>query len=317
VSATPLSEEERDLVENIVVRYTEMVPTAERLANALFELANDKKLAPYVHSLKKRAKNPAHLRDKLLRKLEFCKERGQVFEVTPDNVFEKVNDLAGVRILHLHTSQFPGINRCLLDLLASEYYRVIEGPIARVWDQEYDAIFKEYGIDTQVNPRMYTSVHYIVSGSNQTRTAEIQVRTLAEELWGEVDHTINYPQMSGVRSCREQIRVLARITSSCTRLVDSIFLTNEDGKDWWAGLDIPTFKVVAGRRSCMFYLIAQQPTTEWRCCCAGSFLHARHILRNRFVQGPRKISACSVGRAALCRCWCSLGRTCELGSSGR
>jgi len=78
---------------------------------------------------------------------------------------------------------------------------------------------------------MYTSVHYVVESNSSTRaTCEIQVRTLAEELWGEVDHTMNYPHESSVLSCREQIKVLARVTSSCSRLVDSIFRSAEPGK---------------------------------------------------------------------------------------
>lgn len=78
--------------------------------------------------------------------------------------------------------------------------------------------------------RLYTSVHYIVAtGNREVRTAEIQVRTLAEELWGEVDHTLNYPRPTTITTCQEQIKVLARVTSSCTRLIDSIFLANQTG----------------------------------------------------------------------------------------
>jgi putative GTP pyrophosphokinase len=57
------------------------------------------------------------------------------------------------------------------------------------------------------------------------------VRTLAEELWGEVDHTVNYPEPSEVLACREQIKLLARLTSTCTRLVDSIFITLKETAD--------------------------------------------------------------------------------------
>ena len=75
---------------------------------------------------------------------------------------------------------------------------------------------------------MYTSVHYVIEPNSRTKsTGEIQVRTLAEEIWGEVDHTINYPKKSSILPCREQIKVLARVTSSCTRLVDSIFEANK------------------------------------------------------------------------------------------
>jgi len=76
---------------------------------------------------------------------------------------------------------------------------------------------------------MYTSVHYVIDSNSRTRyTAEIQVRTLAEELWGEVTHVIDYPTACPNLACKEQIRVLARVASSCTRLVDSIFKSYED-----------------------------------------------------------------------------------------
>ena len=73
------------------------------------------------------------------------------------------------------------------------------------------------------------SVHYVVQPNSRTElTCEIQVRTLMEEVWGEVDHQINYPVKANSLSCREQIKVLARVTSSCSRLVDSIFFTHQE-----------------------------------------------------------------------------------------
>lgn len=223
------SPDEIELVDNLVAHYREHdFARAERLAEALLKLATDRSLKPYIHSLKARAKDPDHLRDKLLRKMKKCKDEGSAFQINKSNLFEKINDLAGIRILHLHTAQFPTINKILTQLLQSEEYDIIEGPRAKIWDAEYAGIFEKYGIETESNSRLYTSVHYIVAtGSREVRTAEIQVRTLAEELWGEVDHTLNYPHPTGISTCQEQIKVLARVTSSCTRLVDSIFLANE------------------------------------------------------------------------------------------
>ena len=78
---------------------------------------------------------------------------------------------------------------------------------------------------------MYTSVHYVIEPNRRTKyTCELQVRTLAEEVWGEVDHTINYPIATPIIACKEQIAVLARVTSGCTRLVDSLFRTYEDAQ---------------------------------------------------------------------------------------
>lgn len=188
-------------------------------------------LSQYIHSVKGRVKDPTHLEDKLKRKLRVAKSIGKAFNITKDNLFSKINDLAGFRILHLYTRQVDNINKALLELFTELQYPLIEGPVARTWDDEYRDYFHEIGIETTASKSLYTSIHYILETSQRTKyTFELQVRTLAEELWGEVDHAINYPHRSDSLACREQIKVLARVTSSCTRLVDSIFKTHE-GKE--------------------------------------------------------------------------------------
>lgn len=212
------------IIDAIVGEYVNRRSVALRFSENLANLFSANELTSLVHSMKYRAKDPEHLRDKLYRKMRKAIKDDREFEITAENLFEKVNDLAGVRLLHLHTNQFPEINRIVLELLRQEGYNIVEGPTARIWDDEYSAVFNGMGVKTERSERMYSSVHYVVNaGAGTMRTAEIQVRTLAEELWGEVDHTINYPHPCEVTTCREQIKVLARVTSSCTRLVDSIF----------------------------------------------------------------------------------------------
>ena len=71
---------------------------------------------------------------------------------------------------------------------------------------------------------MYMSVHYVLQPNRETTlTAELQVRTLMEEVWSEVSHRIDYPVETSSRASKDELKVLARITSGCTRLVDSIF----------------------------------------------------------------------------------------------
>jgi GTP pyrophosphokinase len=189
-------------------------------------------LAPYVHSMKWRVKNPTHLKDKLIRKCLEAKTAGKPFDITQDNLFKRITDLVGFRILHLYTRQVECINKIVLALLKEEKWVLVEGPVARTWDNEYRDYFRHISMKTiESQKTMYTSVHYVFKANKQTQCAcELQVRTLAEELWGEVDHTLNYPHKVDVLACREQIKVLARVTSSCTRLVDSIFQSHEEAK---------------------------------------------------------------------------------------
>jgi ppGpp synthetase/RelA/SpoT-type nucleotidyltranferase len=193
-------------------------------------LLNSDALAQHVHSFKWRLKEPDRLRDKLVEKLIEAKQKKRNFKITRENLFLKINDLVGIRILHLHTRQMTKIDELLRELLEEGRFRIIEGPFARTWDDETKTFFTEIGIQTrQSGPSMYTSVHYVIDSNSRTRyTAEIQVRTLAEELWGEVSHVIDYPIPCPSMACKEQIRVLARVTSSCTRLVDSIFRSHEE-----------------------------------------------------------------------------------------
>lgn len=192
---------------------------------------NCQALVPYIHSMKWRLKDPSHLREKLIRKALETKKKGMKFGITKQNLFERITDLVGFRILHLHTRQIEHISKIVVDLLREEQLVLIEGPIARTWDDESRDYFRRVSIKTIDSKTMYTSVHYVFKANKQTECAcELQVRTLAEELWGEVDHMINYPQEVDNVVCREQIKVLARVTSSCSRLVDSIFQTYENRK---------------------------------------------------------------------------------------
>src|SRR5439155_324946 len=146
--------------------------------------------------------------------------------------------------LHLHTRQIRDIDQVLRGIFEEQRFGLIEGPFARTWDDESRAFLRSCGIETQESPSLYTSVHYIVSSKSQTTiTCEIQVRTLMEEVWGEVDHTVNYPRPSKSLACREQILALARATSSATRLVDSIFASVSDFEKQKRG------KVARGKRA--------------------------------------------------------------------
>jgi putative GTP pyrophosphokinase len=174
-------------------------------------------------------KDPTHLRAKLFRKMAQERAKGNPFGIDGSNLFLKINDLGGYRILHLHTSQTSEIHRILLEIFEQASFDLHEPPYANIWDDEARKFFSDLGIRTELNPRMYSSVHYVLKArSINAVTLEVQVRTLADEIWGEIDHKINYPEAHPSIACREQIRVLARVASSCSRLVDSIMVSHAE-----------------------------------------------------------------------------------------
>lgn len=212
-------------IDRLVNLYKENIPDFRRVAESVYSLLQTHELIkPYIHSLKYRVKDPEHLRHKLIRKAKAALESGNAFDINNTNLFEKINDFAGVRVLHINTEQMADIDTALRAIFAAELYEIVEGPIANTWDEEYKNFFKKIRISTKTTDSLYTSVHYVIESNNRAHTkCELQVRTLMEEVWGEVSHKITYPDPTHSVACQEQIRVLARVTSSGTRLVDSIF----------------------------------------------------------------------------------------------
>jgi len=204
---------------------TDFSNLAEKVHNDLIRNRDLKKL---IHSAKFREKDPDHLRDKLRRKAFEARDQGKPFRITEQNIFAEIDDLAGVRLLHIYREQLKEIDPIIRAIFRKYEYTFREKPKAYTWDIENQQFYKALGFRVEANPKFYTSVHYVIRPHYENVGCEIQVRTLAEELWGEVSHEINYPHPSKCNSCREQLAVLARSASGCTRLVDSIFATKKE-----------------------------------------------------------------------------------------
>lgn len=183
----------------------------------------NKKPLPIIHSIKSRLKDPMHLADKLERKL------AEGTRINKDNIFTAITDFIGVRVLHLHQEQFESIHSAIVEKVSTGDWLFIEPPKAFTWDPESVQFYSQLSITTELRETYYTSIHYLVKPNNQNSICcEIQVRTLFEEIWGEIDHTINYPHPTDSLACGEQLRVLAKLISTGTRLADSIFRSHAD-----------------------------------------------------------------------------------------
>lgn len=179
---------------------------------------------PVVHSVKSRKKDLDHLEDKVKRKYIDGKT------ITKENLFKKITDLIGVRVFHLHQEQFRIIHEVIQQNIHEGEWAYVEEPKAYTWDPESEKFYVSLGIPTELKDTLYTSVHYVVRLNSPSAfvTCEIQVRTLFEEIWGEIDHAINYPYPTESIACKEQLKVLTKLTSTGTRLADSIFRSHQE-----------------------------------------------------------------------------------------
>lgn len=178
---------------------------------------------PLIHTIKYRMKDPTHLEDKITR-------MGDKYE-PEKGLMGNVTDLIGVRILHLYQDDLPIIHKFIMDMVGRKEWRLVEKPVAYSWDPELNTFFKDLSLRVKIKDSHYTSIHYVVAPPNQdTKLAcEIQVRTLFEEIWGEIDHAINYPHKTSHIPTQEQIRVLSKLVSTGSRLATSIYRTHKAG----------------------------------------------------------------------------------------
>jgi putative GTP pyrophosphokinase len=147
---------------------------------------------PAVHSLKVRIKQPEHLIEKIIRK----KANGSAKGIDVTSYQECVTDLIGIRALHLFKDEWKQIHE-----FVKRTWNLRETPIAyyRQGDpDEFVDAFKSEDCDVKVHPLGYRSVHYLIESqaAKQVQIAELQVRTIFEEGWSEIDHRVRYPRAS-------------------------------------------------------------------------------------------------------------------------
>jgi putative GTP pyrophosphokinase len=159
---------------------SELLPAAHNVVEHLQDLGA-------VHSIRMRLKDPEHLIEKMIRKA--LEKPGLTFDLK--NYRQRVTDLVGVRALHLFKGDWEEIHH-----FVKRTWKLHEKPTANHRRGDCTDWFKALGVKTRVHPHGYRSVHYLVrvpSTRTLTVTVELQVRTIFEEGWSEIDHRLRYP----------------------------------------------------------------------------------------------------------------------------
>lgn len=162
---------------------------AEQLGEIGKTIANTLVACSKVHSVKYRTKDPDHLIEKIIRQ----KRAEPEFDCTIENYFTKITDLVGVRPLHLFKEDWAEIHD-----FVTESFELVQPPVANVRKGDPDEFIKDYedrGCKLNEHKFGYRSVHYLVKTAvfKRPTISEIQVRTIFEEGWSEIDHRIRYP----------------------------------------------------------------------------------------------------------------------------
>jgi len=201
-------------LEEIYEHYVSIYPALEKEAEHIVSKMID---ADKVHSVRRRVKKPEHVIEKIIRKGKKYVERG----INVDNYTEVITDLIGVRILHLFKDEWLDIHNII-----TEMWHTKETPQINI--RRGDINLKELqeeliNMDCEIVLRDggYRSVHYLVGTplyKNAEILVEIQVRTVFEEAWSEIDHIIRYPYDTDNQILGEYLAIFNRIAGSADEM---------------------------------------------------------------------------------------------------
>lgn len=182
-------------------------------------IANILRAQPKVHSVKTRVKDVRHLIEKVIRKTPERREKyGQDFNFTVENYKDEITDLLGIRVIHIFKEDWEEIHNFIINM-----WDVME-IVANVREGDDTKKFDEQGIAVCSRPSGYRSVHYLVESypTNKKLITEVQVRTIFEEGYGEIDHQLRYSHEDIPELLGQNLMLLNRIAGSSDEMASLI-----------------------------------------------------------------------------------------------
>lgn len=178
-----------------------------------------------IHFVKSRVKDSERLIEKIIRKTPERKAiHGADFQFTVDNYKEEITDLIGIRAIHIFKEDWEDIHNFI-----SNTWKIIE-ITANVREGDDTQRFEELNITINSRKSGYRSVHYLIEffPTNQKVIAEIQVRTIFEEGYGEIDHQLRYSHKEIPAILASNLLLFNRIAGSSDEMASFINLLNKN-----------------------------------------------------------------------------------------
>lgn len=170
-----------DTIQTIV---SDFQKNKERYLNKANELANFLTTFDAVYLTHPRVKSVDSLIEKLLRKAIEGRE------ITPETYKVEITDLIGVRILHIFKSEYSIVH---MRIVKEFQHTFVQNVQVNLREGDNENMYKEIH-DAQIHKNQdYRSIHYLIAPFDQRDArAEIQVRTVFEDGWSEIDHRLIY-----------------------------------------------------------------------------------------------------------------------------
>ena len=129
-----------------------------------------------------------------------------------ERIFEQVTDALGVRVVAYFLSSLPLIDR---EIRECGWFNISEKHPPHAYLQRSTADSLGLNMECHTKASGYNSIHYVLqlkqeySEGHSSPWFELQLRTLTQDLWAEVEHLLGYKYRTSTRfgraSCRERV----------------------------------------------------------------------------------------------------------------
>lgn len=216
--------------------YEDYTKSLKELETEGIYLSNRLQFCDEINSVRWRVKDPIHLLTKIVRKRkEAIKEKNnksKYLYINVENYKEIITDLIGLRAIYLFKHHWK-----IIDSYVCNNFRINKNENIIIYyaygddlsfyykggDIKYiNGIKLKYIISEKLSK--YRSTHYIIDANfPHNFKLELQIRSILDEAWGEIDHFLRYPDHQEDPQLKNQMTVLNGVINECEELVTSYF----------------------------------------------------------------------------------------------
>lgn len=176
----------------------------------------------HVHSVRFRIKDPEHLIEKVIRKSVEYEQTDIKFN--KDTYLIEITDIIGIRALYVFKSDYLPLHKILTAKYKKNFcekpqVKLRVGDDKKVYQGLVNVEF-QYGVD-------YRSIHYTIRHTDREGVMvpiEIQTRSIFEEGWSEINHTLLYKKeyfdIAEEALLKKTSSVLSSLAGDCDTLGD-------------------------------------------------------------------------------------------------
>ncbi len=197
ITALPMKKQQRD---NILISFFKEKEKYEKLAGYIVRFIKDDPSAPgeSIHTILYRIKKEARLIEKIDQ--ENARAGADTPRITHSNFHKRIGDIIGIRIICLRLSDIVKVEAYLQFLIEEKILQLMQEPDHK---RSFVLPIDPGKADLQkfnLQYSGYSSIHYQIRlGENSDASqaykkieVELQLRTILEEAWGEIDHKYRY-----------------------------------------------------------------------------------------------------------------------------